>query len=67
MLFIHSLIVVTILTLTIMLPKFLGYNWTFMKVWGPTSITVLFYSVIVTSVIYYLLGLLHILTKKAHT
>lgn len=65
--FIHSLIVATILTLTNMFPKFLGYNWTFMKVWGPTSITVLFYSVIVTSVIYYLLGLLHILTKKTHT
>ncbi|EON72147.1 serine hydrolase domain-containing protein [Lysinibacillus sphaericus] len=63
---IHSLIVAAILTLLILFPKILfdGLPWEFIKVWGPTSISVLFYSVIVTSVIYYLFGLLLIFTKK---
>lgn len=49
-----------------MLPKILlgGSNWGFMKVWGPASISVLFYSAIVTSVIFYSLGLLNIFTKE---
>ncbi|MBG9456244.1 beta-lactamase [Lysinibacillus sphaericus] len=55
----HSLSVAIIIALIIMFPKVLsgGSNWEFIKVWGPTSITVLFYSVIASSVIYYLVGL----------
>jgi len=63
---IHSLSVAIIIALIIMFPKVLpgGSNWEFIKVWGPTSITVLFYSVIVSSVIYYLVGLVKIFMKK---
>jgi len=62
----HSLSVAIIIALIIMFPKVLsgGSNWEFIKVWGPTSITVLFYSVIASSVIYYLVGLVKIFTKK---
>lgn len=62
----HSLSVAIIIALIIMFPKVLpgGSNWEFIKVWGPTSITVLFYSVIVSSVIYYFVGLVKIFTKK---
>ena len=63
---IHTLIVAAMLTLAIMLPKILlgGVPWTFIKVWAPTTITVLLYSVIVASIIYYLFGLLLIFTKN---
>ncbi|MBT2632935.1 serine hydrolase [Bacillus sp. ISL-101] len=63
---IHTLFVAAILTLAIMFPKILlgGFPWTFIKVWAPTTITVLFYSVIATSIIYYLFGLLLIFTKN---
>lgn len=62
----HSLSVAIIIALIIMFPKVLpgGSNWEFIKVWGPTSITVLFYSVIVSGVIYYFVGLVKIFTKK---
>ena len=63
---IHTLIVAAILTLAIMLPKILlgGVSWTFIKVWAPTTITVLLYNVIAASIIYYLFGLLLIFTEK---
>jgi hypothetical protein len=66
LLIIHLLSVAIIFALITMLPKILagGSNWEFAKVWGPTSITVLFYSDIVSSVIYCLLGLVKIFTKK---
>ncbi|MGE7690447.1 serine hydrolase domain-containing protein [Lysinibacillus sp. NPDC097214] len=66
LLVIHSLSVATIFALIMMFPKILsgGSNWEFIKVWGPTSITVLFYSVIVSGVIYYFVGLVNIFTKK---
>jgi len=62
----HSLSVAIIIAMIIMFPKVLpgGSNWEFIKVWGPTSITVLFYGVIVSTVIYYLVGLVKIFTKK---
>ncbi|MFB7160244.1 serine hydrolase domain-containing protein [Lysinibacillus sp. NPDC056232] len=62
----HSLSVAIIFALIIMFPKLLPErsNWEFIIVWGPTSITVLFYSVIVSAVIYCLLGLVKIFTKK---
>jgi len=64
-LIIHSLVVAIVLTLLLMFPKIvIGVNWEFIKVWGPTSISVLFYNAIVTSVIFYLLGLLRIFTKE---
>ncbi len=56
---IHTLIVAAILILIL-----IGLPWTFIKVWAPTSITVLLYSVITTSIIYYLFGLLLIFTKS---
>lgn len=63
---IHTLSVATIFALIMMFPKIFlgGSNWEFINVWGPTSITVLFYSVIVSGVIYYLVGLVKIFTKK---
>lgn len=63
---IHTLIVAAILTLTIMFPKILlgGLPWAFIKIWAPTTITVFLYSIIAASIIYYLFGLLLILTKK---
>ncbi|MGE7672909.1 serine hydrolase domain-containing protein [Lysinibacillus sp. NPDC094403] len=66
LLFIHLLCVAIIFALITMLPEILagGSNWEFAKVWGPTSITLLFYSVIVSGVIYCLLGLVKIFTKK---
>ncbi|MQR94884.1 serine hydrolase domain-containing protein [Fictibacillus phosphorivorans] len=65
MLSIHTLIVAAILILVILIPKILlGYTWTFIQVWGPVSITVLFYSFITTSIIFYVYGVLLILTKK---
>ncbi|MFJ7913970.1 MULTISPECIES: serine hydrolase domain-containing protein [unclassified Lysinibacillus] len=66
LLILHSVSVAIIFALISMSPKILleGSNWAFIKVWGPTSITVLFYSVIVASVIYLLLGIVKIFTKK---
>ncbi|WP_328165891.1 hypothetical protein [Cytobacillus praedii] len=63
---IHTLIVAAILILIIMFPKILlgGLSWTFIKVWAPISITVLLYTVIATSIIYFWFGLLLIFTKS---
>lgn len=62
---IHTLIVAAILILVILFPKILlGFTWTFIGVWGPISITVLFYSFIMTSIIFYLFGVLLIFTKN---
>ncbi len=61
----HSLSVAIIFALIILFPKLLPEksNWDFIKVWGPSSITVLLYSVIVSAVLYCLLGLVKIFTK----
>lgn len=63
---IHTLIAAAALALTIMFPKILfqGVPWTFIKVWGPMTISVFPYSVITVSIIYYVFGLLLIFTKK---
>lgn len=63
---IHTLVVAAILTLTIMFPKILlgGLPWAFIKVWAPTTISVFLHSVLTVSIIYYLCGLLFMLTKK---
>ena len=46
-------------------PKFLlGMTWEFIRVWAPTSVSVLYYSVIATIIIYYLFVLWLIITKK---
>ena len=51
----HSLFVAAILILMMVTPKFLlGMTWEFIRVWAPTSISVLYYSVIATIIIYYL-------------
>lgn len=65
-LIVHTVFVGGILIFTALLPKNLlgGLNWEFIKVWGPTSVSVFFYSVISVSVIYYLFGLVLIMTKK---
>ncbi|MCO7127846.1 serine hydrolase [Sporolactobacillus shoreicorticis] len=65
LLIIHTLIVVAIFVM-ILFPKLLS-KWMsrdFINVWGPTSITVLFYSITVASILYYGLGLLLIFTAK---
>ena len=64
LLLLHSLVVAAILLLLMILPKILGMNWGFIKVWAPTSVTVFYYSVITTSIIYYLFVMLLILSKK---
>jgi len=65
LLLILTLLVATILTFTIKAPKiFLEVPWTFIKVWGPTSITALLYSVIALCLVFYMFGLLLILSKK---
>ncbi|MBH0159213.1 class A beta-lactamase-related serine hydrolase [Fictibacillus sp. 26RED30] len=68
MLSIHTLLFVAILILVILFPKILlGFTWTFIQVWGPVSITVLFYGFIATSIICYVYVVLVILTKKQTT
>ncbi|QDQ03414.1 beta-lactamase family protein [Lysinibacillus fusiformis] len=64
LLIIHSMSVAAIVTLMIMFPKAKGLTWEFIKVWAPTSISALFYFVIVTGIIYYLYGLLLLFTKR---
>lgn len=63
---VHTLVAAAILTLTLMFPKifFQGLPLAFIKVWAPTTISVFLYSVIVVNIIYYLIGLLLIFTKK---
>ena len=47
------------------IPKFLlGMTWEFIRVWAPTSVSILFYSVIATIIIYYLYVSWLIITKK---
>ncbi|KGR79049.1 serine hydrolase domain-containing protein [Ureibacillus manganicus] len=60
----HSLFVSAILILVMVAPKILNMTWDFIKVWGPTSISVFYYCGIATIIIYYLFVLLLILTKK---
>nr|WP_325049433.1 serine hydrolase domain-containing protein [Lysinibacillus yapensis] len=62
----HSLSVATIITFILTAPKILlgGLNWGFIRVWAPTSISILYYSLISTVIIYYLLVLFLIITKK---
>ncbi|WP_018758035.1 hypothetical protein [Paenibacillus terrigena] len=60
-----TLLVAAILTFTIKAPKiFLEVPWTFIKVWGPTSITAFLYNVIALCLVFYMFGLLLILSKK---
>lgn len=61
----HSLFVTAILILMMGIPKFLlGMTWEFIRVWAPTSVSILFYSVIATIIIYYLYVSWLIITKK---
>ena len=61
----HSLFVAAILIFMQIAPKILtGMSWEFIRVWGPTSISVLYYSVLATIIIYYLYVLLLIISKK---
>ncbi|MDM5250513.1 serine hydrolase domain-containing protein [Lysinibacillus sp. G4S2] len=59
----HSLFVAVILILVMVAPKIFNMNWEYIKVWGPTSISVI-YSGIATIIIYYLFVLWLIITKK---
>lgn len=63
---VHTLLVAAVVSITILFPKMMlgGLPWALIKVWAPTSITVLLYSVITVSIIFYMLGLLHMFTKK---
>lgn len=60
----HSLFVAVILILVMVAPKIFHMNWEFIRVWGPASISVLYYSGITTIIIYYLFVLGLIATKK---
>ncbi|WP_152393274.1 serine hydrolase domain-containing protein [Paenibacillus guangzhouensis] len=68
-LILHTVIVAGVLTVTIVMPKILfsGSPWSFVRVWGPTSFTVLLYEVFAISIIYYVLGVLLCLTRKTKT
>lgn len=63
---VHTVIVAILLTTLFIAPNILlgGLNWTFIKVWAPTSITILLYSTILASILYLLLGFSLIATKK---
>ncbi|WP_016995605.1 serine hydrolase domain-containing protein [Lysinibacillus boronitolerans] len=62
----HTVLVATMLTAIFITPNIVlgGLNWTFIKVWAPTSITFLLYSSISASFLYLLLGFIIIGTKK---
>lgn len=60
----HSLFVAVILILVMVAPKIFNMNWGFIRVWGPASISVLYYSGITTIIIYYLFVLGLITTKE---
>lgn len=61
----HSLFVAAILILMLIAPKILlGMSWEFIRVWGPTSISVFYYIGIATIIIYYFFVLLLIITNK---
>ncbi len=63
---VHIVLVTTLLAAIFFAPTILlgGLNWTFIKVWAPTSITILLYSTIVASFLYFSLGFTLIATKK---
>ncbi|WP_155591824.1 serine hydrolase domain-containing protein [Lysinibacillus cavernae] len=63
---VHIGLVVILLTMIFFAPNMLlgGLNWTFIKVWAPTSISVLLYSIILTSVLFLFVGITLIVTKK---
>lgn len=61
---VHIVIVATLMTAIFIGPNIIGLNWTFIKVWAPTSITVLLYSTIFAGFLYLLLGLSLTFTKK---
>lgn len=61
----HTLFVAVILIIMMVAPTtLLEMTWDFIKVWGPTSISVFYYSVLVTAIIYYLFLSLLIISKK---
>lgn len=66
LLFAHTIFVTTMLTALFITPNIVlgGLNWTFIKVWAPTSITFLLYSSISASLLYLLIGFLRIGTKR---
>lgn len=63
----HTLFVTIVILLLIKAPKMLlgGVTWGFIKVWAPTSVTALFYSILALSAIYYIYILLLVLTRKS--
>ncbi len=64
LLMLHSLFVGVILTLVMVGPKILNMSWDFIRVWGPTSISMFYYTLIVTIIAYYILVLWLMITKK---
>ncbi len=62
----HSLLVAILITAIFMAPEVLlgGLNWPFIKVWAPTSITVLLYSIILACILYLIWGIILIMTKR---
>ncbi|MFJ7371969.1 serine hydrolase domain-containing protein [Lysinibacillus capsici] len=62
----HTILVAIMLTALFITPNVAlgGLNWTFIKVWAPTSITLLLYSSISASLLYLLVGFMIIGTKR---
>lgn len=61
----HSLSVAALLTGIMVAPAaLLEMTWDFNKVWGPTSVSALYYSLLATGIAYYLFILVRILTRK---
>lgn len=62
----HSLLVAILITAIFMAPEVLlgGLNWTFIKVWAPTSISVLLVSIIMACILYLTWGIILIMTKR---
>ncbi|SES03325.1 CubicO group peptidase, beta-lactamase class C family [Gracilibacillus ureilyticus] len=62
LLIIHSLLAAALFTLMFLFPKILGMTWDFIKVWGPGSISAFLYVAIFTTFIFYIWGLMLIVT-----
>lgn len=62
----HSMLVASMLIAIFLAPEVLlgGLNWAFIKVWAPTSISVLLYSTIWACILYLTWGIILIMTKR---
>ncbi|KAB8138022.1 beta-lactamase family protein [Gracilibacillus oryzae] len=64
---IHVLVAVAVWIMIIWLPKIPGMTWKFIEAWAPVSVTTLLYMALAASLLYFLLGVLLILTRKSRS